>query len=220
MDERDYRRGFTLLEMLLAMALMSMLAASLYASLNAAFGGKRTVERALAPARRGAAAMAMLQADIESAVAPTGVLAGEFVADDEEDAAGEPADILLLHTRAPDQSRWEPRSPIVRLQILPAWDEETDEKVLVRRTTVNLLAPEAEEPAEAVLCRGVRSFDLAFYDGTDWVEKWDSTVMGDALPPAVEVTLVLAGNDPEEDYMLQRTFALPCGGRPDAGGGR
>ena len=220
MRGRNHTAGFTLLEMLLAMALMSILAGSLYASLSTAFKGRRAAARALEAPRRATTAAALVQADIESALPPTGVLAGAFTAVSEEDASGEPADVLSFHALAGRQETTEPPSPIVRIEILPVWDEETAGRVLVRRATVNLLAPETQEPVEEVLCRGLRSFDLAFFDGTDWVESWDSTVLGNVLPPAVEVTLVLAAEDPEDDYTLRRTFALPCAeSASETGGG-
>ncbi len=219
MTRRPPARGFTLLEMLFALALMSMLAASLYGSLRTGFRGRRATERVLEPSLRAAAAFEMIRADVESAVVPTGLLAGEFLGVDGEDDAGEPADVLTYHALARDQSADEPPSSVLWVQIALASDEETGEAVLVRRRKANLLAPEDEEPAEEVLCRRVRALDAAFYDGVDWVEAWDSTTMGDVLPLAVEVTVVLDVEGREDGCAFSRVFALPCGELAEEGGG-
>jgi general secretion pathway protein J len=218
---RRTQRGFTLLEMLIALTLMSMLGACLYGSMSVAFRGRRAIERVLEPARRSTAAMRMLQTDLESAVGASGLLAGTFLGDDAEDN-GEPADFLTFHALARDQAFGDPPSAIVQLEIGLAEDEETGDLLLVRRTTTNLLAPETADVVQETLCRGVRSFDVGYFDGTSWADTWDSTIQGDVLPLAVEVTLVLDRDDDEQDegqYALTRVFALPCGALPAEGEG-
>ncbi len=222
------RKGFTLLEMLVAMTLMSMLAASLYASLHVAFRGRRAAERGMEPPARAAAALRMLREDIESATVPTGLLAGEFVGEDAQDERGREADVLTFHALARDQWAGDPPSPIVNVEIAVSADDETGEGTLVRRVTANLLAPEAQDPIEEVLCRRVSALDVTFFDGTDWLESWDSTTAGDVLPLAVRLTISLETEDEEEDYVVSRVFALPCGSLPEeeestgraTGGGR
>ena len=74
-----------------------------------------------------------------------------------------------------------------------------NDQVLVRRVTSNLMPPTTINPDDEVLCRGVRSFNVRYYDGTDWYDAWDSTqpasniapLQSKALPQAVEVTLEL-----------------------------
>jgi prepilin-type N-terminal cleavage/methylation domain-containing protein len=66
---------------------------------------------------------------------------------------------------------------------------------LVRRVTSNLLPdiePDPDEEME-VLCRGVRSFNVEYFDGTDWQTSWDSTATTPAnmIPIAVRITLEL-----------------------------
>jgi general secretion pathway protein J len=225
-----HTRGFTLLEMLLAMALTSVLAGSLYASMNTAFRGREAADRALGPAARVSATLAIIQDDLTAAVVPAGLLAGEFLGESSERDGGEAADVLYFHSRAADQSGLVPASPVVRVEYLVAEDEETGEAVLERRTTANLLAPEEPEATPVAICRGVQAFDVAYFSGTDWSDSWDSTTVGNALPLAVNVTVELepsgAGEPP---YAMSRTFALPCsvpgalveaGSAPMTGSGR
>jgi general secretion pathway protein J len=210
MSRAAHRRGFTLLEMLMAMALVGMLAAALYGSLSIAFRGRRVSDAALEPVRRAAAAMTLVGGGLEAAVPPTGLLAAEFLGEDVKGENGEPSDVLLFHALAQDQSDTIPPSPMSRIEFLLATDEKTSETVLVRRTTPSLLYPEEVAPTEDVVCRRVRSFDTAYFDGTDWVDSWDSTARGNVLPAAVRVSLVIEADGRENGYAVTDVFALPC----------
>lgn len=216
------RGGFTLLEMLVAMMLMSILAGALYAGLHTAFAGRRRAEASVEPAERAAAAMHMMQSSLEAATAPTGLLAGEFMGQGGTGSSGRPADALAFHALAQDQGRFAPASPIHLIEIGLTSDEETGGLVLLRCTTANLLAPETQDPIEEVVCRRVLSLETTFYDGSSWQDTWDSTAMGNVLPMAVEVRLVLAVPGDEDGYATTRIFALPCaalGGGAGASGG-
>ena len=75
---RHGRAGFTLLEILLAMAMMSVLAGSLYTSLHIAFQARESSQAALSPVRAGQVATDLIRRDLESALPPRGILAGIF----------------------------------------------------------------------------------------------------------------------------------------------
>jgi hypothetical protein len=61
----------------------------------------------------------------------------------------------------------------------------------VRRVTTNLLSEVQQVPEDEVLCRNVGQFTLMYFDGTDWVNSWDSTQYDNAMPSAVQMTLEL-----------------------------
>jgi hypothetical protein len=56
---------------------------------------------------------------------------------------------------------------------------------------------------------------LRYFDGTNWQEDWDSTVMGDVLPLSVAMTIEL--NDPNNPpparspRRVTRIIPLACG---------
>ena len=86
------------------------------------------------------------------------------------------------------------------------------EQVLVRRVTTNLLSQVEVEPDEEVLCRGVRSLNLRYYDGLTWQDSWDSTQIDNNIPAAVELVIEL---DRSDEYGLRiirfpRVFLLSC----------
>ena len=208
--------GFTMLEMLLAMTLMSILGASLYASLHIGFKARDRAKTALEPVRKMEIAFELLREDIESALPPTGILAGGFFGEDYEGKDGLAADVLSFcssgHHPEPDEQACDIRR--VQFEVV----EEDGERRLVRLITTNLLSPETIEPVEEILCRGLLSFDVGYFDGLDWLESWDSALQGGMLPLAVEVAIEVEHTD-AEGYRLCRMIPLPYGSLGTESGG-
>ena len=100
MIERPRARdsAFTLLEMLVALVLVSVLMLSLYSSLRVGFKAQRSAVATIEPIRAAEAAIALLRKDFESALPPTGLLAAEFVGEDESGGTGLSSDTLRFHT--------------------------------------------------------------------------------------------------------------------------
>ncbi|HOJ40614.1 MAG TPA: type II secretion system protein GspJ, partial [bacterium] len=95
---------------------------------------------------------------------------------------------------------------------------EEPEPKLLRRLTVNLLSPEEPEPIEELLCQPVSSFTLRYFDGSQWLETWDSTTRGDCLPVAVEITIerpvTQDSAENKEHRIFRRVVNLPCWSAP------
>lgn len=206
--------AFTLLELILAMALMSVLAGSLYASLSIGFKAKRSSEAAVEPVRKAQLVMELLSHDIEAALPPTGILAGEFNGIDEEDSTGFDCDRLLFYSSAHEPREEETACDIIKIELALVTLSDTNERVLVRRITTNLLAPKVLEPKEEILCRGIISFNLRYFDGFNWLDNWDSVLQGDLLPQAVEVSLEVERQEKDmsaqSGYQSTRVFLIPC----------
>jgi hypothetical protein len=201
--------------MLVALSLMAVLATALYLSLHVGFRARTGAEAALAPVRSATLALELLRRDVETALPPTGVLAGTFFGEDAAGTVGvtEGADTLEFYSAAENTVEGAPG--IYKFEFALVEGEEAGDGFLVRRLTQNLLAPETPEPVEEVLCRGVKSFNLRYFDGTDWLDSWDSTLRENALPYALEAELEISDADAaraEDGYTLVRTFLLPCGG--------
>ena len=235
MKPKTRQNGFTLLELLAAMGMMVVLAASLYASLYIGFKSKESAEAAIGPVRRAQIVMKLLQQDIEASLPPTGILAGVFQGIDAVDSRSRNSDSLLFYT-----SHYSPYisgavSDIVQVELLLSPSVDTETNYLTRRTTVNLLPSTTPEYYEEILCRDVVSLNLSYYDGYDWLDNWDSVSVGDILPQAVEI--ILSIKRPEvnelaeyETYQVAHVFLLPCSQtgveqesqitRPGSNGGR
>jgi prepilin-type N-terminal cleavage/methylation domain-containing protein len=87
---------------------------------------------------------------------------------------------------------------------------DSDQLVLVRNVTDNLLALVEPDPRQEIICRGIHSFSVQYYDGATWTPDWDSTQQDNNLPIAVEVTLELDSPDKTSVSRLTRTIMLPC----------
>jgi prepilin-type N-terminal cleavage/methylation domain-containing protein len=75
---RSKQSAFTLLELLVALALMVALTSSLYVSFRIAFKSQDHANAALAPARAAMHTLELMRMDLESAMVPNNVLAGAF----------------------------------------------------------------------------------------------------------------------------------------------
>ena len=207
-------RGFTLLELLVAISLMALIAGSLYGSLYVGFKAERSATNAIAPARTAALTLELLQQDFDAALPPTGVLAGPFTGT-AGTAAGEPGS-LSFFSCANVPNAGETACDIRKVELSVETPPDETQPVLMRRVTTNLLAANAPLVREQVVCRQVRLFTLRYYDGTMWQDAWDSTGQGNLLPLAVEVTLGFAPPAEQTDgaeriYRLARVYRLPCG---------
>jgi len=213
-SDRSPARAFTLLEVLVATAIMAVLAGSLYATLHVAFRARRSATSAVQEVRTVDLALARLRADIESAVVPAGILAGALVGEPGTDAVGRPSDSLLLHCTSPGGEPAEGAGDVRMVEFACAEADDDTGLVLLRRVTTNLLAPTTPEPYEEVLARGIGAFALRYFDGIDWLEAWDSTTQDNRLPAAVEVTLQLRAPEGAESdavgYGASRVFLIPC----------
>jgi len=211
------RRGFTLLEMLVATAMVAILAGSLYASLYIAFKARRNLLTAVDAVRKCNQAVELIKADLQSAVVPKGNLAGIFVGISGGGVLGTGVDSLSFFSAAADV---EPSAGIGDIMKIEYDCEplEGGQMALIRYVTTNLLAPVATEPRQEVICRGVSGFVLRYFDGTTWLDSWDSTVQDNLLPMAVEVTIEFQGGaggvSSDPGNAVQRVcdvILLPCG---------
>jgi len=207
--------------MLVAMAMMAVLVGSLYASLQIGFRARERADASLVAVRTAGIVQDILRQDLECAPPPRGVLAGPFVGQDAKGTAATNADAdsVAFYTRAANTPDAAPGIILVEFAVAQLADD--PEPAMVRRVTVNLLAPQTPEPIEEVLCRNVASLNLCYFDGSTWLDTWDSTTQGDALPAAVEVALELKRPAPrvgeQSTYRLRRVVLLPCYTAPSSG---
>jgi hypothetical protein len=82
------RTAFTMLELILATAMMSVLALTLYQCLRIAYRARDTANAAVGPARSAEIAVGMVRREMENALPPKGVLAGPFIGELGVESAG------------------------------------------------------------------------------------------------------------------------------------
>lgn len=237
-------RGFTLLELIVALMLTAILVVSLFGSLRVGFKAQQVAERRVAPGRTAEQVMEVLRTDLQCALPPRGqmtlaqqylqgtsatggthIFAGPFEGVDQQDARGNDGDDLVFFSTAasplhPDGANGD----IKQIEYTVVQAPNSTDFMLVRNTTNNLLDPQPELPDQEVLCRHVYGFNLRYWDGTQWEDNFDSTqqsgVLINTLPIAIEVTLSLDTQEKNADgtpHILQfrRVFGFPCYGQPN-----
>ena len=138
---------------------------------------------------------------------PTGLLASSFLGDSSS---------LDFYCTGPEYGA-ALQGGARRVQYALGEDGGANAQSLVRRVTANLLAPVEVEPPEERVCSGVGELVFEYYDGSSWLDSWDSTQHSDTLPVAVRVTLSLlvpTGQDAAAsgaNRTVSRLVALPCG---------
>jgi len=213
------RRAFTLIEMLVALALTAVLAGSLYMSLHISLGARKRIRAAVVPVRSAATALDLVQRDLYSALPPTGILAGAFIGTDDQAAVGgADGDSMEFYALADARGG----DGIRKIEFALVLSEDATDNTLVRRVTENLLAPETPEPTEEILSRNVTSLNFRYFDGTVWTDTWDSGAVDNILPAVVEAIIALrpeaSDKGESETYKLTRVLMLPCAAAPDASG--
>ncbi len=187
------RRGFTLLEILLALALASLLLSSIYGIFTASSAAKERVEKRAAGLHLARVLTARLNRELlglalEGTDAET-LLAGGT------NSRGEA--FLSMLTSSSGGRRPGLRRVAYRLGV----DE--DERMTLWRAESgsHSLAGVVEER----LAQGIDRIDFDFYDGSDWRRQWNST--DDGLPVLVRAEIALS--DLADRPALQSVFDLP-----------
>jgi type II secretion system protein J len=225
------RRAFSLLELILALAMVAMLSVTLYMSLNIAVRARERATANVAPVRTALLAADIVRQDFESVLPPnqqtTLTLSGPFIGISQSGA--DSIDFYCIgndagwNTQPQEQQQGgfgrnaaQPQeSPFTEgpRHVMISLRTDIQPPSLVRAVTRNLLAPVLEQPEEEILVRNVKSFTLRYFDGTAWQDSWDSTTLGDILPTAVEMTLETNIDDPKPNqpptvYRVVRVFPL------------
>jgi type II secretion system protein J len=220
---RHSRGAFTLLELMIAMAIVAILALSLVAELHVGFKTREVTEASMETGRTAALVMEVIRNDLLSAVPPSrGTFEQAF--EGTQNPQGDGNDDLVFYTTSPASMHMVGgvsvgNGDIKEIELTAYTPQGRTDTILVRRTWNNLLAPTQENPDEEVLCRNVQSLTLQYYDGNGlaWMPTWDSTTATpvNTLPTAVMVTLTLKspvknkdGSQPVVYYT--RVFQLPC----------
>lgn len=207
---RRQATGFTLLEMLVAIALMAMVAGSLYGGLFIGFKAHRSAMNGISPVRSASLTLDLLRQDFDGVLKANGVLIGAF-----SGSGGTGADSLDFYSSANVPNEREVACDIRRVQLSVETLPGESESVLMRRVTANLMAITNPVVREQVLCRHVKTFRLRFFDGSLWQDVWDSSAQEGMLPLAVEVTLEFAISDDQfgtlKIYSVSRVYTVRCG---------
>jgi len=177
------RKGFTLLEILLATAIAAMFSGAVYAVLLRALLDTRRLEETALVNRLGGSILRLIEHDLLACL-PAGEGAEHFTGT--VDAEG---NTLLSFVTATDSRSAQYPSDVIAVTYGLIPDEEARDLFRLYRKESppagRIEAPEQDQTV--VLADGVRSFAVEYFDGAGWRPVWSEP----AVPKAVRVTLEL-----------------------------
>lgn len=205
--------AFTLIEVLLAVAIFSMVLVAIntvfFASMRLRQRVTENVQEGL-PLER---ALTLLRRDLQNAVPPGGVLAGNFsssgpvgnlgTGQNKQGAAGNLSASantggLDFFTTTGALSADAPWGDIqeVNYQLMEPLDPANSYgRDLVRSVTRNILATATPTPDMQHLLSHVQNVNFEFFDGSQWREDWNTANGDSGLPLAVRAHIQLAPNE-------------------------
>ncbi len=193
--------GFTLLELLAAVVILSMLTAAVSSVLIGAFQARDRVGRVLDESLERSVVMRAFQRDLEHMTVPNGLMAGPILGEMIEEMDDARADTLEFYSASGRLREDEPWGDIRKIAYTLAEPEELDPPsatkgwVLLRTVTDNLLPSTEEETVGEPILEGVSSLSFSYYDGESWQDSWDSTALDDEPPQVVHVRIERLGAD-------------------------
>ena len=208
------RRAFTLVEAMLAVAILSLVVAAIYSSWTAILRASKAGLDAAAQAQRSRIALQTLEDALTLAqISAINADYYAFVAQGGEEALL--SFVARLPSSFPRSGRFGDlamRRVIFRVEPGP----ENDRVLTLRQHPLVRQLDQDEENHPLILARSVRALDLAFWDlrTGDWLEEWTFT---NRLPPLVRLTLRLTrpGSQlAQEERLITRVVAIPTRGIP------
>jgi len=177
------RAGFTLLELLVALVLLSLLTTALYASYFTVVKARERAVEGMEERRELGATLDLLRREIASTVYKRDDKRLRFVVED-RDFFGKPASNLELTTLATPQTGQMIRESGVRTVLYEMIDK-NGQTILTRREQDLFLDFQAAKPYPQM--ERISSFLVECFDGSKWVKSWSS--LNGVLPKLVRITV-------------------------------
>ena len=201
-------RGFTIIELITAMVVFSMIVAAIFSTYIAVTNGAVAANRAVAAAQRSRVALRTL----EEALGAT----QSFQADSEyytfaADNGTEPylSFVASLSPSFPRSGRF-PGFNVRRVTFAVEPGPNWGKRLVLRQNPILMDLTDDEQSYPLVLASDVRKFEMQFWDKkkTDWLDEWTDT---NNLPQMVKLTVQFGGGDsqsPPGDE-ITRIVSLP-----------
>ena len=192
-------KGFTLLELLIALALFAILSTALYGTYFSLMRGRESATTGMESRRELRITLDMLRRELSSAYYNRTNKRLHFVVED-RDIFGKPASTLDFTAISAPCGGSLPTSDLVTLRYQPV---EKEKKIVLGRVVKDLFV--TQEPARYPQMDEVEGFLVECFDGGKWVKSWD-TAVNIGLPKSVRVTVRVREGEKTVDFF---TFATP-----------
>jgi len=199
---RHFLAAFTLIEMILAVGVAAIVLVAINAVLFAALHLRNATQAAVEEATPVDLAVTIMRRDLQCAVPPepNGVLTGDFKVGNVASLGTSLPVSAEVYTATGVLRADEPWGDIQRVTYSLRDDPNRKDtgKNLVRSVTRNLLTTTTPDITDQTLLRGVASLRFSCFDGTQWLDTWDTTdttTLNTNLPVAVRVQIQMAANN-------------------------
>jgi len=180
-------KGFTLLEVLIAVVLLGILAAALYGSYFTVLKTRQRSAEGMEERRELGATLDLLRREIDAACYISGDQRLRFVVED-RDSFGQPASNLEVTTLAPPSPLGAGRKESGVIDVQYRMVEKEKQQLVLTRREQDILLEATSVPAYPQMER-ISSFLVeCSNDGSKWVKSWDTALNG-GLPKYVRITV-------------------------------
>ena len=209
--------GFTLIEVILAVGIFALVLVAINTAFFASMRLRQRTSEVLEEKLPLAHALSVLRRDLQNALPPGGVLAGNFRSEGPvttsgavsgsgtAGAKGAPStvmggqntglDFFTSTGHLSDDQPWADTQE-VNYQLMESTNHNAVYgKDLVRSVTRNLLATPSQMADVQRLAANIESLEFAYYDGTQWQDAWDTSTGLTGLPTAVRVRVQPASRE-------------------------
>jgi general secretion pathway protein J len=191
--------GFTLLELLVAMALLVIVVGALYSTYFSLMQGRDRAVNGMESRRELRGTLDLLRREIASAVYASGDKKLHFIVED-RDSFGKPASNLDFTTLSPPRSGSQPQSDQVTVAYRSVAQ---DGKLTLMRQARDIFYTSDPKPYPQV--EELEGFLVECLSGDKWSRSWD-TELNHSLPKSVRITLRIKEGEKTVDYV---TVASP-----------
>lgn len=186
---RQSNRGFTLLELLVALVLLVMLSSTLYGTYFSVMRGSEAGRERTEPLRDARTVLDLLRRELAAVYFQRANERLHFVVED-RDVFGKPASILDFTAFTVPRTGSVPSSDVMAVRYKPV--EKDERQLILARQTRDIYLD--VKPVSYPFTEQIEGFLVECYDGSQWVKSWDTALNG-GLPKAVRITLLIQGDD-------------------------
>lgn len=190
-------RGFTLLEVLIAVVLLGILTAALYGSYFGVLQARERASAGMESRRELGATLDLIRREVSSALFNISDKRLRFVVEDRDNFGAHSSTLELTSLAPPSGQASRSESGIVNVIYRMA---EKDKKQTLTRQERDIFSEEEVLPAYPQM-EQISAFLVECYDGSKWVKSWD-TAINNKLPAGVRVTVQVEEQGQPVSFMM------------------